>query len=408
MFLFSRRHCCRTLRVSCARPTSHRPHHLAFHSFVCCSTKLLDVSRSHFLSGNEALRRREIAEHQEGPDQDPAHLTNVWVETASDGKVTVTLTGEAFLDDYYHRGLELAWMSHYIYAMFVAVTPRSHDDGRGVPFLRHYVKFQHSVQTILYAPRIPFMTGFTLPCRAGDPATNALFHLELLKPGKLCAGNCRDIEHLHSHVFTSSSHVRGGARFVEAWRSWEALQLTRAGHAWRKLTAERRVAGRAERCCGATLPGASRETVVRDWVLPWLQGGFRHVYRSGRQPRSISKPSTLRLLPALPLHLAVEILRFVGHIVDATSNHVIIADTPSHRDALLRHGAGHGNYVLTGTGCHPNQLYPQEFAASIAVEVSHNLDLLAEARRRPRPNTVIPETTEDPILLLVAPRTYCA
>ena len=122
----------------------------------------------------------------------------------------------------------------------------------------------------------------------------------------------------------------GTSRRRQAWRSWEALQLTRAGHAWRKLTAERRVAGRAERCCGATLPGASRETVVRDWVLPWLQGGFRHVYRSGRQPRSIKKRSTLRRLPALPLHLAVETLWASSLMPRATTSsllthHLIVA-----------------------------------------------------------------------------------
>ena len=42
-----------------------------------------------------------------------------------------------------------------------------------------------------------------------------------------------------------------------------------------------------------------------------------------------------------------------------------------------------------------NQLYAEEFAATITVEVSHNLDLLAEARQRPRPNTVHADVVGD-------------
>ena len=75
---------------------------------------------------------------------------------------------------------------------------------------------------------------------------------------------------------------------------------------------------------------------------------------------------------------------FVGLIVDATGNHVVIADASSHR------GKAQAMAITCLRGRAVTRINSIRFAASIAVEVSRNLDLLAEARRRPRPNTVIP------------------
>ena len=188
-------------------------------------------------------------------------LTEVHLERV-DGQYTLQASNDAFLDDWFHRGSALGWMCHYVYAMYVKVVPRTEECqyDRVIPFVSHYKKHTGFVQVLEASPRIPYMVGFTMPSRHGDAATNALYHLCLMKPGSMCRGQCDDVGWLSGHVIShcwpkhqrnmfgftwptrKAPRKRGEGRFTEAWKAWEALQLTRAQRGWRKLKAERRVA----------------------------------------------------------------------------------------------------------------------------------------------------------------------
>lgn len=237
---------------------------------------------------------------EEGEREEDVALTFLDVQQRH-GEYTVQASNDAFLDDWYHRGPELVWMCHYLYAMYVKVVPRveGEDHNKMYPFETHYKKFSQYVQILEVSPRVPYMVGFTMPSRSGDAATNALFHLSLLKPCRRCRGDCSDVLHLSGHVLSHQWPTNGHSllgytqvnrkaqptwgenRFVEAWKAWEALQLTKAEAGWAKLRLERRVAVLDDVVGFRTwyLPNAQRETVVQSWVLPWLLGRFRHVYK---------------------------------------------------------------------------------------------------------------------------------
>lgn len=394
----------------------------------CCSVEGRRIKKKVLirfcLLGQESLRRSETRLAEEGDHEDDVALTMVHLEQ-QDGQYTLQATNDAFLDDWNHRGGQLAWMCHYVYAMYVKVVPRSEGEleDHFIPFLDHYKKAAGFVQVLECSPRVPYMVGFTMPTRSGDAATNALYHCCLMKPGKLCNGNCADVEWLSGHVLLQQHSItdqmlfghtqpskrikqtRGERRFVEAWRAWDALQLTRAERAWMKLKAEKRVPVLQDVTPYRAwyLPACAEETMIQVWLLPWLRGGFRHVYRGPwrekRQGTTVNPkytrrqflsrhPSGLALLPALPHSVAVQILRLVGNVKTDQGEMLIIADEESMRRRACENLAETTPLIFTGTGVHLQQLFPEEFGASITVEVSWNMDLLAEARKRPRPNAV--------------------
>ena len=233
---------------------------------------------------------------------------------------------------------------------------------------------------------------FTMPTRTGDPATNALYHLSLLKPGPLCvgrSGGCRDVCHLHQHVFSSQvpparpricfGHTlpcaqhrakQGGDRFVEAWKSYEALQLSRAEAAWAKLHKERKVGVLNDVATWRSwyLAGTEQETMIQTWLMPWLQGSYRHVYhgpwpavrRKGLVNPLYARKDFLQwhshgkaYLPALPLKAAVHIVRFLGHVYGEDGAQIIVADSVEAQRAAVRLAPVAGSRVFTGTGRAP-------------------------------------------------------
>ena len=388
---------------------------------------LVSISLTLCLKGHEALRREETKTMEVGETEEDVALTLIEVEQA-DGKYSVQVSNDAFVDDWYHRGPDLAWMSHYLYAMYVRVVPKS--DGLrfqwSFAFVHHYKKYAGFVQVLEPSPRVPYMVGFTMPTRSADPATNALYHLCLMKPSRVCKGCCEDVAWLAGHVLSSvagsqqgilfgytkpagqAQPSRGERRFTEAWKAWEALQLTRAERAWAKLKLERRVGVLDDVAPFREwyVPGCNRKTIVQSWLLPWLRGGFRHCYKGpwGQKRRTRSDinpiyskaqfvklhPTSVGVLPALPHVVAVCILRFAGNVKGEGNEDVVIADTLDAQDkaASSCRTDAQKTVVRTGTGVHVNQLFPEEFGASITAEVSWNMDLLAEARKRPRPNAV--------------------
>ena len=361
---------------------------------------------------------------EQGDQEGDVMLTEVHLERV-DGQYTLQASNDAFLDDWFHRGSALGWMCHYVYAMYVKVVPRTEEFqcDRVIPFVSHYKKHTGFVQVLEASPRVPYMVGFTMPSRHGDAATNALYHLCLMKPGSMCRGQCDDVGWLSGHVIShcwprhqrnmfgftwptrKAPRKRGEGRFTEAWKAWEALQLTRAQRGWRKLKAERRVAVLDDVASFRSwyLPNAAKETVVQSWLLPWLLGHFRHVYKGpwkekrantqvnpkySRAQFQALHPLGLACLPALPHSVAVTVLRFAGDVKTEDGQVLIIADEETTQKRQLQNFSTPASVLFTGTGVHMHQLFPEEFAATIQAEVSWNMDLLAEARKRPRPNVV--------------------
>ena len=265
-------------------------------------------------------------------------------------------------------------MSHYVYAMYVSVV--SFANARAgrmtVTFVPHYKKAAFCVQQLEISPRIPYMVCFTMPTRAGDPATSALYHLSLLKPSQPCAGDCKDVEHVHQHVFSPSPilkspllhgharpcgqarSVRGQDRYTEAWRAWEALTLSRAEHGWAKLMQQGRVPILNDVALFRSwyLPDSEPQTLIQSVLLPWLQGSFRHVYRGpSTAPQHATQarpkytvrmirqkhPEGLACLPSLSLRVALEILRMVGYVYTEEGTQVIVADTAEAKNAAVAH-----------------------------------------------------------------------
>ena len=86
-------------------------------------------------------------------------------------------------------------------------TPLSEAYGRErvFHFVQHYMKCRGFAQSVLYSPRIPYVSyvlGFSMPTRQADVGTNSMFHLILLKPTK-CHGNCDEIMYVNTLCHTS-------------------------------------------------------------------------------------------------------------------------------------------------------------------------------------------------------------
>ena len=324
-------------------------------------------------------------------------------------------------------------------------------------FDRHYAKFSHFVQVLVDAPRTPFLHGITTPTRAHDPGRNALVHLVLFRP-TACSGPacCRSpaahagryltlapVARLSPLVLHSMNRSRAGAAkaiglskrsiyeaetFVQPWRAYEARQQVLAQRADAKLARAQRVAVLQDTTCQRQwwLPEAEQNTMVQSWLLPWLRGSGRRCYEGPwlgagfNQARRIRcmrdeiqrrhEPGRLGYLHPLPETVAHAILLFVGHVVDADADGapqvlLICNSTAPGRPAhcpLARARAAASNMgvdctvtSVTSLGVHDDQLSPEEYCAYVTVETSANLDLMAEARRRPRPSQLHTDAVPD-------------
>ena len=217
------------------------------------------------------------------------------------GGVTISLANHAFYDDWLHRGSEepLKSMPHYCYAQYVVVEPRTQQtlfSGHVFEFDSHYQKSTAYIQRLLYAPRIPFISGFTMPTKTIDPSTNALFHNVLLQPtrclsAKHCSDHCQHSapyfwrnaaqdplpQRLHGFAqpIRQKTDPTGARRFESSWRAWEAhVQTLVRSRADPKLRQAQRVATLTDVTDLREwwMPGAARNTALQLWLLPWLQG----------------------------------------------------------------------------------------------------------------------------------------
>ena len=103
------------------------------------------------------------------------------------------------------------------------------------------------------------------------------------------------------------------------------------------------------------------------------------------------------ILAPLPWHVATLICRYTGTIQDDDGTLLLIANNKEEVDRLRRTMATDTfeQARLTSLGNHDNQLTAEEFFATIACEIAANLDLIAEARRRPRLHTLAKDVHDD-------------
>ena len=222
------------------------------------------------------------------------------------------------------------------------------------------------------------------------------------------------------HGFTkphgiSKRRVSGEERFLQAWRAYEAEQQVLARRADAKLDFQhgRRIPTLSDTTCQRQwfLADAEQDTVVQEWLLPWLRGKGRRCYTgpwlTGGPPsyRPV-KDSTGKLLPncrprykeqhfnawhnkahlgflpPLPQNVANEVLRFVGHIRVEREDEgvdVLLISNTTDGVALARAAAGHMGHdcddaILTSIGVHDEQLTPEEYFAYVMVDPNANLD----------------------------------
>lgn len=192
---------------------------------------------------------------------------------------------------------------------------------------------------------------------------------------------------------------------VQAWRAHEAYLMTQATRADAKMHRAQRVLTITDlSCLRYWYPvDARRNCMVQTFLLPWLRGSGPHVYRKGvnssrTRMRGKTQPS-IGVLPALPYHPVVVILAFVGHLSDDNGDDLaVIMDGETEAvtmQNLMEHSAHVRKWIKTSPGFHSEQVHAEEFVAHLVKESSANLDMMTEARGRPRPANLFQNAEAD-------------
>ena len=161
-----------------------------------------------------------------------------------------------------------------------------------------------------------------MPTASSDRATNALCHSVLLRltrcPGK---GHCKDVRSHSKHYIEVQTHSntsllhgttkparasarrQGPARFIPPWKAFDAHMITLAQRADCKIHRSRKiptlidVTSMRQWVC----LGASPDTMVQQFLIPWLRGACRHVYKGpwfpGQHARCTKPPLHLSPTP---------------------------------------------------------------------------------------------------------------
>ncbi len=110
-------------------------------------------------------------------------------------------------------------------------------------------------------------------------------------------------------------------------------------------------------------------------------------------------PSEVGFLRPLPQHAVHRILSYVGYVKDDNDTFLLVANNDAALQAsrmlALRTHDGADEWDFTSFGWYDDQLFPEEFFAFINAEVAANLNLMAEARGRPRPSLLNAAADQD-------------
>ena len=143
--------------------------------------------------------------------------------------------------------------------------------------------------------------------------------------------------------------------------------------------------------------------MVQRCLVPWLCGFGPHKFyksRTSARRRVRGKaPPSVGVLPALPYHPVSVILAFVGHVKDDNGDHLAVivdGETENATMEVLSECASHvRKWIKTSPGFHSEQVHAEEFVAHLAKESSANLDMMTEARGRPRPANLFQDAESD-------------
>ena len=267
-------------------------------------------------------------------------------------------------------------------------------------FEEHHDKFSTHVQELRDSPQVPFVHGFTMPTVAKDAETNACFKQLLLRP-HACPGlgRCLGCDATQEFCAPLSHRQRvvdehgipdedaGGKALYQRVRKYSYLIP------WRLFEAEQRaLAERAD----AKIQMSSKQPVLQDSACLrcyWLPG----VTRRG-SVHEVFVPLLRRCLPGVPEAVLWAILRFAGFVRDDDGGCIGVAGTLAELESLQRAGdwkLGASSLKFTSPGYHDEQLTLQEFWAWRRVEYAERLELMAEARGRPRPGKENPDAVPD-------------
>ena len=371
----------------------------------------------------EAIRVLDTGSASKG-EQQHIGMTHMRLSPAQSGKrADVTFFNDSCYDGWLHHGgaETVASMSLYVYAMFVETRCSGDIFDSSLAtgtfhFEAHYVKSSGYVQLLLRASRTPYLHGFTVPSRAEDVVTNALtdqawfrplrcrdqeYHSETWRPVLPYATCCsrpllRSGPRLHGNTMPAYSGKRLTAELasVQACRAYEAQLVTLAARAGEKLERSQRVPAITDLSCQRSwFPAGGRtDSMAQRFLLPWLLCAGPHVFRRSHllgRWRMRKKASVLGYLSPLPSHPAWLALAFVGHVTDDDGERLAIITSGTAETGILSACeaaySSSSPWVRTSPGFHADQLHADEFVSYVAKERSAHLDLMTEARGRPRP-----------------------
>eukprot|EP00435_Cladocopium_sp_Y103_P048899 s1096_g14.t1 len=315
----------------------------------------------------------------------------------------------SFYEDYLHRGdvEPLASMNFYVYGMHVSCVHVQQIGNRrsSVPefeFAAHYTKAKYYVQVLHPAPRVPHLHGVTMPTKDKDPEMRAAVHISLLRKHRCldaaCCGQPQAVKHIRKipsskrhRVLAASGDIRAVVDATGAlaeWKATEAEMQTLADHADVVDTIALRE---------FEVPGAKHKSDTLLYLIESFTDAKRPVARVRKPQRARGKrASQLRgyVLPRFSVRVMTGILDFFGVVVDDGKEQTLIGNPQEHfttASAVLSLG---GSVRRASYGWHAEQLSAAEYVAVVSREVSANLDLMSEARKRPRPAQVQPTGEE--------------
>ena len=150
------------------------------------------------------------------------------------------------------------------------------------------------------------------------------------------------------------------------------------------------------------VPNAGHHSRCLDFVLTCFSDGIKRLIgqervlrrRKGKQCRLVR----CYVMPAFCQRVQSNILNFAGVLIDEDGEPTVLGDSSNHIEQCIRVLSLPSSIRCASYGRHPQQLTPAEYVAFVSREVSANLDLMSEARGRPRPSQrgrVSPEEEED-------------
>ena len=129
------------------------------------------------------------------------------------------------------------------------------------------------------------------------------------------------------------------------------------------------------------LPEHSSKLAEGEWLLGFLRKSA-FIFRRKKRLRNKERGS-LRCMPKFSARVIQGILDYVGYILTDNAEPIILASSPGQLEAC-RKLCGRDALVFS-PGWHWEQLSAAEYNGFICRNVSANLDMMCEARSRPRP-----------------------